>query len=147
MGNPLEGLGERLEDFQELLASGWKPLAGVIAALLLVVAGIYGGASMFSSSTRPIYEETVKMWDLAETYRMSENREGWNSFKDRYSDRSSDFATQLEQEGSSDPLAQLLLTCHRDLLPKMLEAPITGASDTWAEMEQTMEQAKSLHGE
>lgn len=146
MGNPFAGLGGSLEDLQDALATSWKPVAGVVAALLLVGAVIYGGVSLFSSSTGPIYEQTAKMWDLAEKHRRTENETGWEAFNTRYVDRIADMAAKLEEEGSSDPLAQLLLTCTRDLFPKMLEAPITGASDTWDEMGKKMDEAQSLYG-
>lgn len=143
MGNPLSGLGSGLGSLSEGLASAAKPIAMVVAALLVVSAVIYGGMSLFSGGSPDSYETASQLWEKARTLRAAKNASGWQGFCDYQSGTVTGTGIALEEE-KGDPLADALLVCFKECLPKMMAAPIDGADDEWTKMEETMKKADAI---
>jgi hypothetical protein len=143
MGNPFSGLGSSLGNLSDGLASAGKPIAMVLAALLVISAVIYGGMSLFSGGGADNYEVATKLWDKAKSLRATKNQDGWQAFCDFQGGTVTGTTMSLEEE-KGDPLADALLVCFKECLPKMMAAPIDGANDDWAKMEENMKKADTI---
>jgi hypothetical protein len=154
LGNPFAGVGSAVAGlfrsvgglFGSLgggggLGQNWKPM--VAAVVLAAVAYLIYFGSPFSSSRAPeIYDETLAIWE--EANRLKESSGEWSGFKAKTMPRVEQLKKELTEEASSkDRLMQLMLYCHRDCLPQILQSP-DPKSSKWTEMNDYMAEAKRL---
>jgi hypothetical protein len=153
MGNPLAGIGATIGGlfrsatglFSAPGSSGglrqsWKPL--MAAAVLGAIAYLIYFGSPFQSSRAPeVYRETLAIWE--EANRLKESPGEWAGFKEKTMPRVEQLKKELVEEASSkDRLLQLMLYCHRDCLPQILQAGPQSSQSKWAEMNDYLEEAK-----
>ena len=113
---------------------------GAVVVLGAIAYLIYFGSPFSSSRAPDIYRETLVIWEEAQ--RLKESPGEWTPFRDKSLPRVQQLGTELVQEASSkDRLMQLMLYCHRDCLPLILQGPDT-AGPKWDEMKDYMEEAK-----
>jgi hypothetical protein len=153
MGNPLSGIGSAVGGlFRSVgglfgsmgggggLGQNWKPL--VAAVVLGAVAYLIYFGSPFSSSRAPeVYRETLAIWE--EANRLKESPGELSGFKEKTTPRVQQLGKELVEEASSqDRLMQLMLYCHRDCLPQILQSAPDTKNPKWVEMKDYMEEAK-----
>jgi hypothetical protein len=67
----------------------------------------------------------------------------WSGFKEKTTPRVQQLGKELVEEASSqDRLMQLMLYCHRDCLPQILQSAPDTKNPKWVEMKDYMEEAK-----
>lgn len=142
MGNPLAGLSGSMGSLFGGIRFNWKH-AGVVVAVLAVAAVIYGGNLLSSNAGGAAYAETRVMWDRAQQLRQANASDGeWQSFKAEVQPRSDELRAELQETANArQRLLQLMLYCHRDCLPAILNGGPQGADGPWEEMETYMNEA------
>lgn len=153
MRNPLSGLGSGLAGMAGSAGGGLsklgKPLA-LVAAVVLVGAGIYSVMPAFSGeSTQGAYTDTVRIWKKAEDLKTADKKR-WSSFANLALEQSMAIQSQLNQipkkRLKGDRMAELMLECHRDYLPKILAGTPKDHETEWSAMEKNMSEAQKLAG-
>ncbi|REJ93923.1 MAG: DUF4339 domain-containing protein [Planctomycetota bacterium] len=144
--NPFAGLGSGASSLLGGLRGKGKPIAlavGLVAVLGLVV---FGGSFLGAGRGSNVYAETLAIWEEAGRLRSSDaGPDQWKAFAERVGPRVDQLADELEQEASAKKrLLQLMLYCHRDCLPKILDHGGDSADAAWEEMEGYMSEAAGI---
>jgi hypothetical protein len=145
MGNPFAGLGGSLGSVFGGLSVNWKH-AAVLVVLLGVAAVLYAGLPFNFSRGPAIYEETLVLWQRAQSLHQSATSDSeWQAFQAETKPRAEQLKTELAEEASAkDRLLQLMLYCYRDCLPSILNGGPQDAPEKWKEMDEYMREAASL---
>ena len=93
-----------------------------------------------------VYAETLAIWEEALRLKSTESESGqWTAFSDRVAPRVTQLADELTHEASAKKrLLQLMLYCHRDCLPKILDGGSSAPEAVWEELEAYMSEAAGL---
>jgi hypothetical protein len=145
VGNPFAGIGGALGGMFGSAGGGlsqhWKPLA-IAVALGGVAYALYFGLPFGSSRGPEVFQETLAIWEEAQ--RLKESPGDWGGFRSRTLPRVEQLGTELKREASSkDRLLQLMLYCHRDCLPEILNGEPSASPRKWAEMGDYMKEAQN----
>lgn len=137
----LRSLCQGVAGNRRLLLAG---LGIVVAALLIVVV-----PRVAPDPAPGVYEETLAMWNEIESLRNSDAPdEEWKSFAQTTQPRVNALDEDLgEIANSRERLLQLMLYCHRDCLPAILNRGADADESVFDEMAAYMEEASEIYEE